>query len=251
MKTGINMTEDGGQPQPKRKRAWAAFLKLMDLTLIVWIYSALAIVYYAATTDIFNVLIYPDEAWKRRGIFLAITYTILFVYYIVQDEIQSMHAWLESKTCYYKKKQEIEQTRGKLTNMLAAWFFYYDWSFCYRCVYGYFLSIAYVCQWEAYWDIFVELTPNVHWGYLVLASFAAIFVYRFLLQNRMELHCQTVPFCLIKDNLFHDYFTQFRRIKFKKVSRNLESTVFKRDFLSKFNSSKYKALSHKIRSDLL
>lgn len=92
-----------------------------DLLLSGFFFTALSIVYYGATTDLLVLYIFPDEPYLNDLMTFVIAYVILFVFYVFQDELQSIHNWLsKDSTCFYGK------------------------AFLYRLVYHYIAALAYV-----------------------------------------------------------------------------------------------------------
>jgi hypothetical protein len=203
------------------KKLCSNFLKLFDLLFVAWFYSFMTIAYYAATTDIIDTIIYPDNEVIRYSITFSITYAVLFVFYVFQNEIQRVHDWLARRKCCAARKpksplptQQATESSPDVSDRCC----YYDFAFFFRCFYGYIVGVAYTTQWHVFWGVFLLLTGNVHWGYMVLVSFVAIVIYRVVLKMPMVVYCQTVPFNLVRDKSFKGYFDQFYFIKLKKVN---------------------------------
>jgi hypothetical protein len=212
------MTADIEGGPKRRGKAWATFLKLFDLLIVNWFFSFVCIIYFAATTDLLDVYIFPEDEWVRYAITFGITYVVLFVAYVFQDEIQVVHHWLARNSCCIVEEGTFPKTnkRGEVYKLPVS-ACYYDMAFFYRAVYGYVIGLAYVAQWHCYWGAFEILTKGVHYGYLVLVSVLALAFWRVVLNGSMELNCEIVPLCLVRDTVFYDYFEQSRRIKLKRV----------------------------------
>ena len=124
---------------------------------------------------------------------------------------QQFHDWLETKSS--RPKLLTKQSKIRISDLEEAKSndkyevadlkscYYFQYAFVFRCVYAYFVGIAYVCMWHCYWNVFVQLVIDIPYGYFVLISFFTLIFQRVVFNYAASLH--TMVFIFIIKEFYH------------------------------------------------
>jgi hypothetical protein len=167
---------------------------ILDLLFSFFFITPLVVFFWTSTWDIIYVYIFPNEFYYNILITFTISNTGLFLCYLFQDKFSSIHSSLDDPLNYYSK------------------------AFYFRFIFTYILTILYVCSWKTYWDLYSQLSKDVEWFYFMCISFIAVLAYRFILKKSIDNFTKTVPFFLVKDENFEDYFQQPKVVSIDNVS---------------------------------
>lgn len=184
--------------QPKRKNKCKP---IFDFILNLIVVTPLAIFYWASSWDLTETFIFPNNIILKFATTFLLSNFILFILYLGQDKLQSIHDRIRS----------ISNNGSQKKN------FRFSCDFLIRCIYSYVLSVAYVLQWVTFWDLYDKITAHIHYYYFVVISLATLIVYRFILKRHLIAFVKTVPFYMEPDRNLSTFFQQDRVYHSKNV----------------------------------
>jgi hypothetical protein len=166
---------------------------IVNLLLSCFVFTPLVIVHWASIWDLIYLYIFPNDFYLSLLTTFVASNSILLFSHLFQDELNIYHEKLNNSGRYYGK------------------------NFYMRCFYTYILTIAYVCSWKTYWDFYTHFTQDINWIYFLYISFLVLFFYLIVLRRSIDNFTKTVPFYLVKDNSFDEYFSQSKAFFFNNV----------------------------------
>ena len=168
---------------------------VVNLLLSCFVFTPLVIFIWASIWDLIYLYIFPNDFYLSLLTTLLASNSFLLFCHLFQDELNNYHEKLNNR-----------KNGG-----------YYGKDFYMRCFYTYILTIAYVCSWKTYWDFYTHFTQDIHWICFLIVSFLALLFYVVVLRRSIDNFTKTVPFYLVKDNDFDDYFSQSKTFFFNNV----------------------------------
>lgn len=179
----------------KKKKYYYYFL--IDILINAFIVTPAAAFYWAATWDICESYLFADKFYLQTAILCLIANFIILINYLFQENLQNYH--------------------DKLRNSNSKKYFHYGKDFIFRSIISYIISIGYVCQWVAYWNLYDRFTQPAPYYYFTIIAFIALFAHRYILKYSLFNYACTVPFYFIPDAYLDTFFLMPNSFKFNNV----------------------------------
>jgi hypothetical protein len=208
----INLTEKNFDIQHDKKETRHSIF-ILDILFTFFFITPLVVFFWTSSWDIIYVYIFPNDFYYSILITFIVSNTGLFLCYVFQEKLTLIHNRLcdDDSLNYYNK------------------------AFYFRALFTYILTIFYVCSWKTYWDLYSNLAKDVEWFYFVGISLIAIISYRFILKKSVDNFTKTVPFYLVKDKHFDDYFQQPKVVNIDNVNYLNYLTKIKNNCINYFS----------------
>ena len=198
IKSVINVDEiDQNQNEiiKSNNRIKSIILKIIDIILVLFVFTPLITVYCVSIWDFVYVNIFP-----HHDIFQFIS-TLLFSSLIILVNYFFNHIFND-----YHNKYLLKPSRK----------FYYGRDFWIRTIYTYIVGLAYILNDKSYYDIYDAYTKDVHWSLMFLISLFSFYGYRFSFQRSLNLFTKTAPCFWIIDEDLTGYFLTSKRVYLEK-----------------------------------
>lgn len=182
---------------------------LLDHIFNLTIVTPLIILHWASSWDIIYLYLLPNRIILSYIITFFICNVILFVSYFIQMRLQRVHDLIAAATQTHNSMFPSTQQH-----------IYYNKQFLMRFVYTYILTWAYVAQWRTYWDFYNYLTQCVRFEYFLGISMITFILYRYVLKCSCKSFTLMVPFRLLPDIRFNEYFIQ-EKVNFVRYVSNI------------------------------